>query len=217
MLAADFEPADAVRNAWETVKRAAAGANAGELLENITLLLEPGRSIIADAGILLTSVRNIKSRPVSSGQRTPENGQPSEVEFPTFRSPLSVDNWLLTDAGFNLLLSMVTYNWYYHLISAERAGEAHNSPYKVAGPLCDGGDVYFDIEGRGRLPEHRFLPENIQLGEVLALLNCGAYTFAQALQYNGRLLPAIVLIDPNGEPLLIRMRDTLRDLTHNDL
>jgi hypothetical protein len=57
----------------------------------------------------------------------------------------------LTDAGFNILLSMETYKWYYHLISAERAGERHNFPYKLAGPLCDGGDVYFDIEGERRL------------------------------------------------------------------
>ena len=40
-------------NAWQTIKRAAESANGAHLLENITLLLEPGRSIIADAGILL--------------------------------------------------------------------------------------------------------------------------------------------------------------------
>ena len=44
---------------------------------------------------------------------------------------------LLTDAGFNILLSMETYKWYYHLISAQRAGATHSTPYKVAGPLCD--------------------------------------------------------------------------------
>jgi diaminopimelate decarboxylase len=203
MFSADFEPADAIRNAWETVTRAAESANASKLLENITLLLEPGRSIIADAGILLTTVRNIKTRPLSnSAFRTPHD---------------ELERWLLTDAGFNLLLSMVTYNWYYHLISAERAGEAHDFPYKVAGPLCDGGDVFFDIEGRGRLPEHRLLPENVRLGEVLAMLNCGAYTLAQASQYNGRFLPPVVLIDPDAKPQLIRKRDTLRDLTNNDL
>ncbi|MFL6513647.1 MAG: tetratricopeptide repeat protein, partial [Chthoniobacterales bacterium] len=35
---------------------------------------------------------------------------------------------------------------------------------------CDGGDVYFDIEGENRLPDHRLLPENVEPGEVLALL-----------------------------------------------
>src|SRR5204862_2732067 len=132
---------------------------------------EPGRSIIADAGICLTTVRNVKQRPLSNSV------------LPTPNSALG--SWLLTDAGFNILLSMETYKWYYHLVSASRCGEPHETPYKVAGPLCDGGDVYFDIEGEGRLPEHRLLPKNVQPGEVLALLNCGAYTLSQASQYNG--------------------------------
>ena len=158
--------------------------------------------MISDAGICLTTVRNIKHRPVA--------------ETADHR-PLTTDHWLLTDAGFNILLSMETYKWYYHLISAERAGDAHDVPYKLAGPLCDGGDVYFDIEGHGRLPDHRLLPENIQLGEVLALLNCGAYSLAQASQYNGRFLPPVVLIRENGEAELIRKRDKFEDLVTNDV
>ena len=80
----------------------------------------------------------------------------------------------LTDAGFNILLSMETYKWYYHVISAERADDEPAFPYKLAGPLCDGGDVYFDIEGEGRLPDYRLLPPNLKPGDLLALLNCGA-------------------------------------------
>ena len=130
--------------------------------------------MIADAGLVLTTVRNIKRRP--------ETG----------------DVWLLTDAGYNLMLSMNNYKWYYHLISATSAAEAHDNSYKVAGPLCDSGDVYFDIERGGRLPDYRFLPNNVQPGEVLALLNSGAYSLAQMFHYNGRPLPAAVLIDEKG-------------------
>jgi D-ornithine/D-lysine decarboxylase len=202
MLSADFEPADAVSNAWNEANRFAEDCGAAHIFDGLTLLLEPGRSIIADTGICLTSVRNQKERPVAAK---------------TENSTLTTDNWLLTDAGFNLLLSMETYKWYYHLISAERADEEHNFPYKVAGPLCDGGDVYFDIEGEGRLPDYRLLPKNVEPGEVLALLNAGAYTLAQASQYNGRFLPAVVLIDKNGEPQLIRKRDGFEDLINNDL
>lgn len=198
MFSADFEPAAAVANAWNVVKNAAAASNAEHLLDGLTLLLEPGRSIIADAGICLTSVRNLKTRPIA-------------------RSKTEDDRWLLTDAGFNVLLSMETYKWYYHLISAERAGEAHDSPYKVAGPLCDGGDVYFDHEGLGRLPDYRPLPENTRLGEVLALLNCGAYSLSQASQYNARFMPPVVLIRASGKPELIRKRDRFEDLVSNDI
>ncbi len=201
MFAADFEPADAVGNAWNKVKDFARDCGAEHLLDGLTLLLEPGRSIIADTAVCLTTVRNAKSRPVAQ----------------TDHRPLTTDHWLLTDAGFNILLSMETYKWYYHLISAERAGEPHDTPYKLAGPLCDGGDVYFDHEGDGRLPEHRLLPFDVKPGEILALLNCGAYSLAQASQYNGRFLPPVVLIKPDGTPELIRRRDTFKDLIGSDI
>ena len=112
---------------------------------------------------------------------------------------------------------METYKWYYHLISAERSGEAHDMPYKLAGPLCDGGDVYFDHEGHNRLPDHRLLPKDVELNEVLAMFNCGAYSLAQASQYNGRFLPAVVLIRDNGKAEMIRKRDEFVDLVNNDV
>jgi len=197
MFSADFEPSNAIRDSWETVKNVAAETGSTHLLDELTLLLEPGRSIISDAGICLTTVRNAKHRP-------------------TDNQPLTTDHWLLTDAGFNILLSMETYKWYYHLISTERSNEPHQTPYKLAGPLCDGGDVYFDIEGQNRLPDHRLLPENIQPGEVLALLNCGAYSLAQASQYNGRFLPPVVLIKKDRAIELIRRRENFEDLVASD-
>jgi D-ornithine/D-lysine decarboxylase len=205
MFLADFEPSDAIGEAWSAVKKLARESNTGDLLDGLTLLIEPGRSIIADAGVCLTAVRNLKTRPM---------GQ-SEIQNP--KSKIQNDTWLLVDAGFNILLSMETYKWYYHMVSATRAGDPHNFPYKLAGPLCDGGDVYFDIEGHGRLPEHRLLPENVEPGEVLALLNCGAYSLAQASQYNGRFLPAVVLIRESGDIELIRRRETFEDLVGSDL
>ncbi len=213
MLAADFEPVEALRTAWSN---AANGRE--ELLKDLTILLEPGRSIIADTAICLTTVRNAKSRPTSTGSPHYEGGVAAAsadgVVLSSHRP--TTDDWLLTDAGFNILLSMETYKWYYHLISAERASDSHTTPYKLAGPLCDGGDVYFDIEGENRLPDHRLLPENVRPGEILALLNCGAYTLAQASQYNGRFLPAVVLIRENGDAELIRKRDEFADLIQND-
>lgn len=219
MFSADFKPADAIRNAWASVADAAAAANSTNFLKNITLLLEPGRSIISDAGICLMTVRNAKERPVSELRvKSGEWKDASESShLSTLNSQLSADHWLLTDAGFNILLSMETYKWYYHLISAGRAGEPHNFAYKLAGPLCDGGDVYFDIEGTQRLPDHRLLPENVQPGEVLAFLNCGAYSLAQASQYNGRFLPAVVLVREKGQTELVRRRDGLEDLVKNDI
>jgi diaminopimelate decarboxylase len=193
MLGAVLEPSTVLKEALRVARESARAANAEHLLDQVTILLEPGRSIIADAGLVLTTVRNIKSRP--------ETG----------------DVWLLTDAGYNIMLSMNNYKWYYHLISASRAGAPDAHDYKVAGPLCDSGDVYFDIEREGRLPDYRKLPEDVGPGEVLALLNCGAYSLAQMFHYNGRPLPAAVLIRGDGTTSLIRRRDTYEDLIVNDV
>ena len=193
MLGADLEPAAVLIEALRVARASAREVEAEHLLDQITILLEPGRSVIADAGTLLTTVRNIKSRP--------ETG----------------DVWLLTDAGYNLLLSMNNYKWYYHLISASCASRPHDAEYKVAGPLCDSGDVYFDIEREGRLPDYRQLPRDVKPGEVLALLNAGAYSLAQMFSYNGRPLPAAVMVRQGGKADLIRRRDTYEDLLTNDV
>src|SRR6185503_5540450 len=179
--------------ALRVARESARDVEAEHLLDQVTILLEPGRSVIADAGVVLTKVRNIKRRPETD------------------------DIWLLTDAGYNILLSMNNYKWYYHLISASRASVVANAQYKVAGPLCDSGDVYFDIEREGRLPDYRRLPADVKPGEVLALLNSGAYSLAQMFHYNGRPLPAAVMIRGDGNAELIRRRDTYEDLITNDV
>ena len=193
MLGADLEPSVVLAEALRVARESARDAEAEQLLDNVTILLEPGRSIIADASVVLTTVRNIKRRPETN------------------------DMWLLTDAGYNILLSMNNYKWYYHLVSASRACQPLEAEYKVAGPLCDSGDVYFDIERHGRLPDYRLLPRDVQPGEVLALLNAGAYSLAQMFPYNGRPLPGAVMIREGGHADVIRKRDTYEDLLTNDV
>ncbi|MEK6334474.1 MAG: diaminopimelate decarboxylase [Acidobacteriota bacterium] len=193
MLGANLEPSAVLTEALRVARESARDAEAEHLLDRVTILLEPGRSVIADAGVVLTTVRNIKRRPETK------------------------DVWLLTDAGYNILLSMNNYKWYYHLISASRACEAMAAEYKVAGPLCDSGDVYFDIERHGRLPDYRLLPGEAKPGEVLALLNSGAYSLAQMFPYNGRPLPAAVMVREGGQADLIRKRDTYDDLVSSDV
>src|SRR5262249_37673760 len=166
MLSARLDPAEVLSAA---LKEASVNDEIG-LLEDLTIILEPGRRIVGDAGLLLTTVCNVKERP--------ETG----------------DTWLLTDAGYSLALSMTAYKWYYHLVSASRVEESHAAPFKVAGPLCDSGDVYFDLEKGTRLPNYRLLPKATAVGDVLALLNTGAYALDQASQYNGRPRPAAVMI-----------------------
>lgn len=188
MLSAQLDPQEVLKVA---LAEARAGNEAG-LLDGLEIALEPGRRIVGDTGLVLTRVCNVKQRP--------ETG----------------DTWLLTDAGYSLMLSMAMYKWYYHLISASRADDDHSTPYKVAGPLCDSGDVYFDIEQGTRLPNYRLLPEATGVGEVLALLNTGAYALDQASQYNGRPIPAAVMVKESGEVEVIRRRQTYEELYSMD-
>ena len=192
MLGAILTSDEAIGAAIKIVRESARNAGAEHLLNDIEIVMEPGRSVIADAVTILTTVRNIKSRPETK------------------------ENWVLTDAGYNLMLSMVMYHWYYHAVNASRANEAQDVSYRMAGPLCDGGDVYFDLHGDGHLPDCRLLPKNMNVGEVIAMLNTGAYTMSQMTAYNGRPFPAAVLVD-NGKIEVIRKRDTYEDLLINEV
>jgi len=191
MLSAELDPKEVLQAALS--EAGPMGKDEAELFEGLTIVLEPGRRIIGDAGLLLTRVCNIKERP--------ETG----------------DTWLLTDAGYSLMLSINTYKWYYHLISATRAEDRHATPYKVAGPLCDSGDVYFDIERGTRLPNYRLLPEGTSPGDLLALLNTGAYALDQASQYNGRPRPGAVMVRESGKVSLVRRAETYEDLYSMDV
>ena len=192
MLGAKLSAAEMIESTIDAVRTAARQANAEHLLEELEIVMEPGRAVIADAVTILTSIRNVKHRP--------ETGE----------------DWVLTDAGYNLMLSMVMYQWYYHAIDATRASEPHDSRYRMAGPLCDGGDVYFDLHGDGHLPDCRLLPENIQVGDVIAMLNTGAYTMSQMTAYNGRPFPMAVLVEDDGSIEVIRKRDSYQDLLLNE-
>ncbi|MFN6202311.1 MAG: diaminopimelate decarboxylase [Acidobacteriota bacterium] len=192
MLGASLTAAEMMKQTLDAVRATAQDAGATGLLDDLEIVMEPGRSVIADAVTLLTTVRNSKFRP--------ETGE----------------EWLLTDAGYNLMLSMVMYHWYYHTVNASRASEAATARYRMAGPLCDGGDVYFDLHGGHHLPDCRLLPEGTRVGEVIAMLNTGAYTISQMTAYNGRPFPATLLVESDGAVEVIRRRDTYEDLLLNE-
>ena len=188
MLGAELEPADVLAAALRAAGESAEMAGARHLLENVTILLEPGRSVIADAGLVLTTVRNIKRR------------LRRLIRALRRRIPAPVDEHY---NGTTL-----------HLCSTRL--RARRDRYKVPG-LCDSGDVYFDIERMGRLPDYRRLPADVRPGETLALLNSGAYSLAQMFPYNGRPLPSAVMVREDGHVHLIRRRDSYDDLIASDV
>lgn len=104
------------------------------------------------------------------------------------------------DAGFNTLIRPAMYGSYHHILNASGMNnESHY--YDIYGPLCESGDIF----ARGRL-----IPE-IYEGNLLAIMNAGAYGFSMASNYNSRLRPTEVLVLA-GESRVIRKGESLADL-----
>lgn len=79
------------------------------------LWVEPGRYLVADAGILLTRVNTLKETPYN--------------------------RFAGVDTGFNILLRPTLYGSYHHIILANRRDEVRKERYDVVGPICESGDV----------------------------------------------------------------------------
>jgi diaminopimelate decarboxylase len=105
------------------------------------------------------------------------------------------------DAGFNTLVRPTMYGSYHHVLVANRLDAPDEETYDVAGPICESGDI---------LAKDRRLPK-VQEGDLLAVLNAGAYGYAMSSQYNARPRAAEVLVK-NGKCAPIRERETLDDL-----
>ena len=149
------------------------------------LAIEPGRYVVADAGVLLTTVNTVK-------------------ESDEYETVVGID------AGMTTLLRPAMYDAYHAIRnlsadpeSGEEDGNANVDaiPVTVAGPICETSDV---------LCEHRPLARPSR-GDVLAVGNAGAYGYEMASTYNSRPRPAEVVLDP--EPRLARRRETLAALT----
>jgi len=72
----------------------------------------------------------------------------------------------------------------------------------VVGNICDSGDI---------LAKHRDLP-GITEGDILCILDAGAYGYSMSSSYNNRPRPAEILISETGVARLIRRRETIEDL-----
>ncbi len=141
----------------------------------LRLLLEPGRSLIAPAGALLTRVIAVKN----NGSR----------------------RFVITDAGMNDLLRPSLYAAYHHIVNLSAPEEGDRTPADIVGPVCESGDFFARDREIGPVGE----------GDVLAILDAGAYGFSMASNYNFRPRAAEILLEA-GRPRLIRRRETFEDL-----
>jgi len=113
-------------------------------------------------------------------------------------------NFINVDCGFNTLARPALYDAYHRMRILGKEGEGEN--YDVAGNICESGDI---------LGKERKLPKASR-GDVLIILDAGAYGFSMASEYNAHPLPAEVLVR-GGKAELIRKRRTYEDLLANQL
>ncbi len=107
------------------------------------------------------------------------------------------------DIGMNGLLRPALYDAYHRVVPVGEAAHREPRTTQITGQICENTD---------RIAKDRELPE-LRTGDLVTILDAGAYGFCLANQYNGLPLPAEVLID-GGDHYLIRERETWRDLNH---
>ena len=158
----------------------------------LRIVIEPGRSIAANAGILLTRVQYAKR----SGEKT----------------------FAICDAGMNALLRPSHYDAFHFIWPSDPTeGFVPTSRTKepampglvtvdVVGPLCETGD-YLALDRR--------LPP-VDRGDLLAVFTAGAYGMSMASRYNSSPLPAEVLV--HGDTFtVVRRRETYEDLVAHEI
>lgn len=158
---------------------------AAHLGHAVKLEIEPGRFLVAESGVLVSQVRAVKEM----GSR----------------------HFVLVDAGFSDLMRPSMYGSYHHISVLPADGRALSDATVesvVAGPLCESGDVFTQLEG-GKV-ETRALPAT-QVGDYLVFHDTGAYGASMSSNYNSRPLIPEVLFE-NGAPREIRRAQTIQEL-----
>ncbi|MBW1252387.1 diaminopimelate decarboxylase [Pantoea allii] len=152
----------------------------------VKLEIEPGRFLVAESGVLVSQVRAVKEM----GSR----------------------HFVLVDAGFSDLMRPSMYGSYHHISLMAGDNRTINEQTTidsvVAGPLCESGDVFTQLEG-GKV-ETRAIPA-AKVGDYLVFHDTGAYGASMSSNYNSRPLIPEILFE-NGEPREIRRAQRIEEL-----
>ena len=118
-----------------------------------------------------------------------------------YRKTNGPKKFVVMDAAMNDLLRPSLYQAYHEIVPVRWHATAANEIVDVVGPVCETGDFF---------ARDRELPL-INEGDLLALLDAGAYGMVLASNYNTRPTPAEVLVDGKSVKI-IRRRETVEDL-----
>ena len=154
------EYAELVKNSFDT--------------KNLTVVIEPGRSISWDTGILVTKVLYIKKH--------------GEKKF------------IITDCGMNDLMRPALYDGYHKILPLAETKNTEKISTDIVGPICESTDRLFS--------SNEFY--DVKEGDLLAILNSGAYGSSMSSNYNVRPLVDEILIDKDNYNI-IRNRQSFEE------
>ncbi len=109
--------------------------------------------------------------------------------------------FVITDAGMNDLIRPALYQAYHDVLPVVHDPKAQATVVDLVGPVCETGDFF---------ARDRTMP-TVKEGDLLAILDTGAYGMSLSSNYNSRPRPAEVLVE-GKRSRLIRKRETIRDL-----
>lgn len=154
------------------------------------LLLEPGRSLIANAGITLYTI--------GAGKIIPANNE--------IRNPFRGRHYIAVDGGMGDNIRPALYGAAYSSAVVNKASHARTQNYRVVGKYCESGDVL--------LPDVKLPP--LERGDILAVFGTGAYNASMANTYNRVPRPAMIWVEHDQVTTLVR-RETYDDLLRLDV
>ena len=155
---------------------------------------EPGRYIVAPAGVTLYRVGTIKHVHLSDAKDSDGN-------------PIAERVYVSVDGGMSDNIRPALYGADYTARLANRTGSAETMLARVCGMHCESGDiVVHEVQ----------LPADLKRGDILAVPVTGAYGRTMASNYNQALIPAVVAVSESGAHVMLR-RQTVDDLLNLDV
>ena len=117
------------------------------------------------------------------------------------------DSIIGTDISMNVLARPAMYKGGgYHRLLFNGRSEISLVEAGICGQVCENTDFW---------AKNRKVPDCVEVNDLIVALDTGAYGYSMSYQYNGRLRPAEVLIDKDGNDKLIRNRETIHDMIGN--
>jgi diaminopimelate decarboxylase len=154
------------------------------------IVVEPGRSIVGDAGLTLYTVGAIRGAYDAEGTKKADGTK----------------KYVSIDGGMPDNIRPALYGARYEAVIAGKADTPKDDIVTIVGKCCETGDLIIDDAEL----------QVAQRGDIIAVFSTGAYGYSMASNYNKLPVPAVVLVE-NGSARLIVRRQTYADMMSRDL